>query len=225
MPSKRVLLIEDDPDYEQLISAVLAACGDKFEVKSASALAAGLALIGAEYLPDLILVDLNLPDSSGYETFLRVRERAPEIPIIVLTGLDDDHLAIRAVEDGAQDYLVKNMIQPKLIARSVNMALSRQKRRVPPKADASLVPGAVLSFIGSKGGVGTSTTSPGVRSSSAFAMGDSAESLPAARSASVGPTIVHVCTSPVLSSITSAVAGRSTSTIAAPSRRKVSTAS
>jgi len=157
MPHKRILLIEDDPSYEQLISAVLAACGDMFDVKSASSLADGLALIH-QYVPDLVLADLNLPDSSGYETFLQVRERAQGIPIIVLTSLDDDQVAIRAVEDGAQDYLVKSLIQPKLIARCANMALSRQKRQVSPKESASLVPGTVLSFIGSKGGVGTSTT-------------------------------------------------------------------
>ena len=128
-----------------------------FEVKSAPGLAAGLAAIH-KYLPDLILVDLNLPDSSGYETFLRVRERAAGNPIIVLTGLDDDRLAIRAVEDGAHDYLVKSAIQPKLIARCISMAFGRQGRKVSPKAEAPPVPAAVLSFIGSKGGVGTSTT-------------------------------------------------------------------
>jgi DNA-binding response OmpR family regulator len=157
MPHKRILLIEDDPNYEQLISSVLAACGDMFEVKSAASLNAGLALI-QQYVPELILVDLNLPDSSGYETFLQVRERARGIPVIVLTGLDDDRVAIRAVEDGAQDYLVKSLIQPKLIARCVHMALSRQKRQVAPQESASLPPATVLSFIGSKGGVGTTTT-------------------------------------------------------------------
>lgn len=157
MPQKRILLIEDDPDYVELVSGVLAASGDTFEVKSASSLDAGLALF-QQYVPELLLVDLDLPDSSGYDTFLRVRERAQGIPIIVLTGLDDDQVAVRAVEDGAQDYLVKSLIQPKLIARCVNMALGRQKRQVSPTDSASLVPGTVLSFIGSKGGVGTSTT-------------------------------------------------------------------
>jgi DNA-binding response OmpR family regulator len=157
MPRKRILLIEDDPNYEELISAVLTACGDGFEVKSASRLDAGLVLI-QQYVPDLILVDLNLPDSSGYETFLRVREHTRGIPIVVLTGLDDDQAAVLAVEDGAQDYLVKSLIQPKFIARCVHMALSRQKRQVARKESASSMRGAVLSFVGSKGGVGTSTT-------------------------------------------------------------------
>src|SRR5579863_6714540 len=100
MPSKRILLVEDDPDYGRLITAVLEACGDMFELKSASCLMDGLALI-ERWPPELILVDLSLPDSSGYETFQRIRERAQAIPLVVLTSLDDDHLALRAVEEGA----------------------------------------------------------------------------------------------------------------------------
>lgn len=157
MPSERVLLIEDDLEYYEFIRAVLAACGEMFEVKSAASLHAAAALIKG-YAPGVILVDLNLPDSSGYETFLRVRELAPATPVVVLTGLDDDQLAIRAVEDGAQDYLVKSLTQPRFIVRCVHMALSRQKRQVAPAETLSAAPASVLSFLGSKGGVGTSTT-------------------------------------------------------------------
>lgn len=151
-----VLLIEDDQDYERLVSEVLAASAGMFDLKSAPSLAAGLPLID-QHAPQVILVDLNIADSAGYETFLRVREHAHGIPIIVLTALDDDRVAIRAVEDGAQDYLVKSFIQPKLLARCMNMALSRQRRQA-PREEAAPGPGLVLSFIGSKGGVGTSTT-------------------------------------------------------------------
>ena len=158
---KPILLIEDDPEYEQLVSAVLAVAGDAFDLRSAGSLSAGLALI-EQYKPDIVLLDLTLPDSSGYETFLRVREKAGGIPIIVLTGLDDDQLAIRAVEDGAQDYLVKSLTQPKLIARSVNMAMTRQRRLAANGKAASAATGMVLSFIGCKGGVGTSTTAVNV---------------------------------------------------------------
>lgn len=157
MATKRVLLIEDDRDYERLIHTVLAACGGEFEITSEPTLAAGLKAL-ERFPPQLVLVDLMLPDSSGYETFLRLQERAPGVPIIVLTSLDDDHLAIHAVEDGAQDYLVKSLIQPRLIARSVNMALSRQKREAASDPDVFTGPGAVLSLLGTKGGVGTSTT-------------------------------------------------------------------
>ena len=161
MANKRILLIEDEPDYERLIHRVLCAPED-LEVKSARDLAGGLALM-QQYLPELIVVDLSLPDSAGYETFLRVQERAQGIPIIVLTGLDDDRVAEHAVEDGAADYLVKSLIEPKIILRSVHMAFSRQRRQMLPKngisgVSGADVPGSVLSFIGSKGGVGTSTT-------------------------------------------------------------------
>src|SRR5579863_806023 len=161
---KLILLIEDDPDYEQLVRAVFSVSGNAFEVRSAESLASGLASI-ARYTPEVILVDLSLPDCSGYETFLRVRERAGEIPIIVLTGLDDDQVAIQAVEDGAQDYLVKSLTQPNLIARSMKMAVSRQNRRSPlsPGGVAgSATSGMVLSFIGSKGGVGTTTAAANI---------------------------------------------------------------
>lgn len=162
MPDKRILLIEDETDYVRLVNRVLGTGEQTFEVQSAPDLAAGLASL-KEHLPELVLVDLSLPDSSGYETFLRVQERAQGIPVIVLTGLDDDQVAEHAVEDGAADYLVKSLIQPKIILRSVHMAFSRQRRQVLPKDGLSGVSGddvlgSVLSFIGSKGGVGTSTT-------------------------------------------------------------------
>ncbi len=153
---KPILLIEDDQDYVGLVREVLGS-SEIFELKAAPSLATGLAFID-QYAPELIMVDLNLADSSGYETFLRVRERAAGIPIVVLTALDENDVAIRAVEDGAQDYLVKSLIQPSLIARHLSMALGRERRhasRIPTSLSA---PGTVLSFIGSKGGVGTSTT-------------------------------------------------------------------
>lgn len=158
MPQRKpILLIEDDEDYVRLVTSVLAASGDLFQVHTSDSVAGGFSLI-AQRTPEVILLDLNLTDSSGYETFLRVREHARGIPIIVLTALDDDQLAVRAVADGAQDYLVKSLIQPKLIARCLNMALTRQKRQSSHRAGAPSLPGLVFSFIGSKGGVGTSTT-------------------------------------------------------------------
>lgn len=161
MPIRRtILLIEDDPDFAQLIRAALSE--DTFEIRPATTLAAALALL-EQFRPEAILADLTLPDSLGFDTFLRVKKHAPEIPIVVLTGLDDDQAAIRAVEQGAQDYLVKASLQPKLLARSMHMALSRQAvSSRPSQAEATRaaprVAGMVFSFIGSKGGVGTSTT-------------------------------------------------------------------
>ena len=150
----RILLIEDDQDYIQLLHAALEHPPGSFEIRSSSALATGLPAID-DFAPDLILVDLNLSDSSGYETFLRVRERAQGIPIVVLTVCDDNNMAIRAVEDGAQEYFVKSHLQPGLIGRCIQIAATRQnlqgKRKAPPTR------AAIVGFIGSKGGVGTST--------------------------------------------------------------------
>lgn len=154
---KRILLIEDDADYERLVTAVFAESEDGVDVKSAPTLAQGLLTL-KQFKPEVILVDLNLPDSAGYETFLRVQALAEGIPIIVLTGLDDDQTAVQAVKDGAQDYLVKSLIQPKLIARSISMALHRLSRQVTQDGAEPLKPGTIIGFIGGKGGVGTSTT-------------------------------------------------------------------
>jgi len=126
---KRILIIEDDEEYQRLVSAVLTRAEEAFDVQACRTLAGGIAAV-ERFHPEIILVDLNLPDSTGYETFLRVHERAGGVPIVVLTGLDDDKTALQAVKDGAQDYLVKSLIQPKLIARSMNMALHRLYRRV-----------------------------------------------------------------------------------------------
>src|SRR5689334_6772144 len=145
--NRRVLVIEDDPEYCQYITSILTRGRNAFEVQTSATLAGVLdKLIG--FNPDLILLDLDLPDSSGYETFLRVRARAGGTPIVILTGHDDDLTAIRSVGDGAQEYLVKCFQQPKLIVRCLHMALRRHARHLAPKP-----PKQVLGFIGSKGGV------------------------------------------------------------------------
>ncbi|MBF0340310.1 MAG: cyclic nucleotide-binding domain-containing protein [Magnetococcales bacterium] len=77
---------------------------------------------------DLILLDLNLADSHGYEeTFVRMQAKAYDTPIIVFTGMDDDLQAIQAVEDGAQDYLIKGHVNRRMLVRAIQHALSRHK--------------------------------------------------------------------------------------------------
>ncbi|MBI1297046.1 EAL domain-containing protein [bacterium] len=76
---------------------------------------------------DLVLLDLSLPDSQGLETLVRFRHFNPEIPIVVLTGHDDQETAVEALRKGAQDYLVKGRIDGELITRSVRYALERQR--------------------------------------------------------------------------------------------------
>jgi PAS domain S-box-containing protein len=76
---------------------------------------------------DVILLDLSLPDSQGLGSFLNLRDRDPNIPIIVLTGLDDHNLAILAMQQGAQDYLVKGQVDSNLLLRSIRYAIERER--------------------------------------------------------------------------------------------------
>ena len=124
MRPHRVLLIEDDADYTDLLTAVLSARPGAFEIQKAAVLSSGLSMLGC-FHPDIILLDLDLPDCSGYQTFLQVKSRAPQTPIIVLTGNDDEAMALKAADDGAHDYIVKGLQQPKAVERRVQMVLRR----------------------------------------------------------------------------------------------------
>ena len=76
---------------------------------------------------DIILSDLNLPDSEGFDTFIKLNKKVPDIPIIVLSGLLDEDIAIDAVRKGAQDYLVKGMVNNILLGRSIRYAIERKR--------------------------------------------------------------------------------------------------
>ena len=150
---KRVLAVEDDRDYQCLLQSVLAKPRGLFELEIAETLAEALAAIGKRP-PDVILVDLNLPDSSGFSTLRRIRQSSRDSCLIVLTGLDLDCTAIPLMEQGAEEYLVKHTTHPRLIAPRIQMALRAVSGRRLCRS-ASHAP--VLGFLGSKGGVGTST--------------------------------------------------------------------
>src|SRR5688500_6913348 len=75
----------------------------------------------------LVLLDLSLPDSFGLDTFARAHEAAPQVPIIVLSGRDDEALAIKTVHEGAQDYLVKGQVDTRLLVRSMRYAIERKR--------------------------------------------------------------------------------------------------
>ncbi len=128
----RVLLIEDDPDDVLLIQEMLVGedgcrlASPGFELARADRLSAGLErLSGQEF--DVALLDLSLPDSQGLDTFVRAHEKAPGVPIIVLTGMDDQTMAAGAVHAGAQDYLVKGQVEGHLLARAIRYAIERHK--------------------------------------------------------------------------------------------------
>jgi PAS domain S-box-containing protein len=120
-----VLLVEDNPVDARMVRALLRAASASLRCGHASRLAEALECLKAER-PDVILLDLNLDDSCGYETFHRMREAAPRAAILVLSGSDDEELAIRTVREGAQDYLVKGAFDGKLLLRAIRYALERR---------------------------------------------------------------------------------------------------
>lgn len=120
----RILLIEDNPGDVRLIETYLAEGGFRRGLATADLLEAGLAAVAAEPF-DLVLLDLSLPDSTGFETFGRLRDAAPGVAVIVLTGLDDEDLAIQMMQSGAQDYLIKGELDPALLRRSIRYAVER----------------------------------------------------------------------------------------------------
>jgi signal transduction histidine kinase len=121
----RVLLVEDDADQRELTEIALRqtmAC----ELRQAERLSEALeCLEQAEY--DVVLLDLGLPDSDGLETIAAVRKATEVTPIVVLTGLNDEQTALQSLNDGAQDYLPKNLSSPDALARTIRYAIQRQQ--------------------------------------------------------------------------------------------------
>jgi len=120
-----ILLVEDNPGDARLIKEFLGeVTGATFQLEWAESLSDGLERLEGI---DAILLDLSLPDSVGLDTFKIMRSKAPAIPIIVLTGNDDDALALEAVQEGAQDYLMKGQVSSQLLARSIRYAIERNR--------------------------------------------------------------------------------------------------
>ncbi len=123
----RLLLIEDDSEDAVIYTEMLRSSGSRqFKVTHARRIKEAVGLL-AERPFDLVLVDLGLPDSQGIESFNLVYEVAPQLPVIVLTGLSDEELGNMAVQSGAQDYLVKNEVDATLLKRSVFYAIERKQ--------------------------------------------------------------------------------------------------
>lgn len=121
----RVLLVEDNPGDARLIQELLLeARGGEFQTAVAPSVAEAIKeLKKVDY--HLILLDLSLPDSRGIDTFHQISAQAPLMPVIVLSGLDDEALALQTVKEGAQDYLVKGQVDPHILERAIRYALNR----------------------------------------------------------------------------------------------------
>jgi diguanylate cyclase (GGDEF)-like protein len=127
---QKVLLIEDNPGDARLIREMLAEeDGAPFELQCADRLSAGIEMLSRE-APALVLLDLSLPDSFGLETFARVYAHSPGVPVIVLTGNDDQTVALSAVKGGAQDFLVKSRLERELLLRSMQYSIERKRYQV-----------------------------------------------------------------------------------------------
>src|SRR5881296_439278 len=122
-----LLLLEDNPGDARLIRELLKEVGTPgFEVTQAGRLLEALEAVAARAF-DIILTDLTLPDCRGLEAFRALRAAAPTTAVIVLSGVDDETLAVGAVREGAQDYLAKGRMEPHLLGRAIRYAIERQR--------------------------------------------------------------------------------------------------
>jgi PAS domain S-box-containing protein len=123
----RILQVEDEPALARLLKEYLKmALREPYELTWVQRLSEATAALTAQPF-DLVLLDLGLPDSRGIETFLTLHQLVPQIPIIVLSGLDDESTALRTLQSGAQDYLVKSNVDSHLLVRAVRYAIERKK--------------------------------------------------------------------------------------------------
>ena len=120
-----ILLIEDNPGDADLVRLRLVESKSEVHVNCVPRLSDALACLDAE-TPSLVLLDLNLPDSHGAETFRRIMQKAPNVPVVILSGQDDEALGFKAVHLGVQDYLVKGDITGKQLERAIRYAVERQ---------------------------------------------------------------------------------------------------
>ncbi|HMK54667.1 MAG TPA: PAS domain S-box protein [Methanobacteriaceae archaeon] len=124
--SINILLVEDNPGDVVIIQEMIKEIHNThFIVETADRIDDALRFLQEMDL-DILLLDLNLLDSEGIETFTIMNENAPNLPIIILTGIYDEELAINAVGEGAQDYLIKGQINSQLLARSIRYSLERK---------------------------------------------------------------------------------------------------
>ena len=123
----QLLIVEDDVVDRKLLERLLAqSSAAPFDVASTDRLDRALEMLQDRAF-DVVLLDLGLPDSQGMDSVTRLQARAPETPIIVLSGLDDENTATEAVQQGVQDYLIKGQVDANILVRSIRYALERKK--------------------------------------------------------------------------------------------------
>lgn len=121
-----ILLVEDDPSDAKFVKRLIQESQLKLNLIWVERLVEGINYLKKNPI-DLVLLDLSLPDGMGIDTFQKIYSQVPDTPIVVLTGLDDEQLAITTLRGGAQDYLVKGEFDMKSLSRSIRYSIERQK--------------------------------------------------------------------------------------------------
>lgn len=124
-----LLLVEDDRGDALLVEELIADAAIDIDFHWAPTLTQAATALGA-IRPDCVLLDLHLPDAGGVDALDRLGALAPSLPIVVLTGLNDEHFGVSAVASGAQDYLVKGRVDPETLRRAVLYAIERKRAEV-----------------------------------------------------------------------------------------------
>jgi len=123
----KVLLVEDSPDDAELIRRSLRRIRSiAVKVQWSPSLSSAFENLASETF-DVVVTDLGLPESKGIESFLKIHARYPNVPVIVLTGLSDEELAVKAVRSGAQDYLVKGEEDSASLLKAIRYSIERQR--------------------------------------------------------------------------------------------------
>jgi diguanylate cyclase (GGDEF)-like protein len=123
----KILLFEDNPGDARLLTETLRDISSQnYEITQVGSLAEGISIL-TDTAVDIILLDLGLPDSQRLDTLIKLKSQVLGIPIVILTGIDDEEIALCAVQQGAQDYLVKQKINAEIIFRVIRFAIERQK--------------------------------------------------------------------------------------------------
>ena len=153
-----VLMIEDSPDYAELVQHWLSAPGGDpgFILNWTDSLASGLQRLASGGV-DVVLLDLRLPDSSGAETFLSLRDRAAGVPVVILSAADDEAQALQLIQEGAENYLVKSSCARHLLSRALRFAVVKHSQAVRAAREASGPRATLVGVMGSKGGAGATT--------------------------------------------------------------------
>ena len=123
-----ILLIEDNPGDAQLVKIYMKDAAFKYELFVADTFFEGMDILNKHDI-DIVLLDLSLPDSQGFKTLNRYLETVQNIPVIVLTGVNNEIVGNQAVKAGAQDFLVKGQLDGKLLGRAIRYAIQSAGRK------------------------------------------------------------------------------------------------